>query len=160
MPYSPTSIRVPSGLSYHLADIYNEELDKALGSQSLASCPAPLGSIIAPFLALAAQTPTATVYKRIQSALLEPLLSALSDPIPHYDQLLNQEHRTNALPHIFANACFENPEIEGQIDRNTLKKKLLRKVFEVASGSETRDPNRRKMYKIWKENNADDDSGM
>lgn len=160
MLYSPSDIRVPSSLSYHLADIYNEELDRALTVQPSAPCSAPLASIITPFLVLAAQTPTATTHKRIQSALLDPLLSALSAPPPRNDQPPSKKRvrpDADAYPHITANACFEDPDGEGSMDGNVLRKKLLRKVFEVASEAETKDANRRKMYKLWKDGNDEDE---
>ncbi|KAF8203812.1 nucleolar protein,Nop52-domain-containing protein, partial [Pholiota molesta] len=131
----PNDIRVPASLAYHIADIYVEELDKALGSTS-SSLPAPLGTLFDPFFTLASRTPTSTTYKRIQSATFEPLFM-------HYAEA--------TFPNIAANACYFDPESEGRIDGAALKKTLLRRIFEVASQPDTRDSNRRKMYTLWKD---------
>ncbi len=73
---SPNNIRVPASLSYHIADIYVEELDKALASKPSPS-PAPLSLLLEPFFILASRTPTSTTYKRIQSSLFDPVFTAL-----------------------------------------------------------------------------------
>ena len=74
---SPEDNRVPVSLAYHLADIYLEELDKAL-ARTEDALPAPLTTLLEPFLTLAARTINKKTYERLQSALLEPLLSAFS----------------------------------------------------------------------------------
>lgn len=59
---------------------------------------------------------------------------------------------------VIRNACVSNPKTEGPIPGPTLRKAVLRQMFEVASSQETRDSNRRKMYAVWKEG-TDDDAG-
>ena len=151
---SAGDIRVPASLAYHIADIYVEELDKALGI-AVSPSPAPLAILFEPFFALAARTPTAVTYKRIQNALLEPLFTALvHEPYPEDEPPKSKRIRLGAeissYPHLAINACYSDSE-EGRIDGATLKKKLFRRIFEVASHPDTRDSNRRKMYALWKE---------
>ena len=43
-------------------------------------------------------------------------------------------------------------------DKSSLRRVLLKLVFSVASEENTRDSNRRKLYKFWK-SNLDDDEG-
>jgi len=108
---------------------------------------------------LAARTPTSTTYKRIQSALVEPLLSALaSETDPEDDPPKAKRIRTSSDTRavLKRNACFEDPELDGHMEGAILKKKLLRRMFEIASQPETRDSNRRKMYALWKEGAEDD----
>ncbi|PPQ67168.1 hypothetical protein CVT25_005769 [Psilocybe cyanescens] len=154
-PLCPSDIRVPASLAYHIADIYVEELDKALASPK-SSSPAPLGILLGPFISLAARTPTSVTYKRIQSALFEPLFAALSPAFSQDDGPPKSKRirlSSEAIyPEIVASSCFADPELEGPQDGPVLKKKLLRKIFEVASEPETRDSSRRKMYALWKEN--------
>ena len=161
---SPNNIRVPASLSYHIADIYVEELDKALASKPSPS-PAPLSLLFGPFFILASRTPTSTTYKRIQSSLFDPLFTALDpesedgDDRPKSKRIRLSEEAT--YPTIRANSCYSNPETEGSMDGVTLKKMLLRRIFEIASQEETRDSNRRKMYTLWKkayEEDPDEDS--
>lgn len=159
---SASDIRVPSSLSYHIADIYIIELEKALGS-SPNTPPAPLATLLDPFISLAARTHTAVTYKRIQSVLFEPLLNALdpgssqSDEPPKAKRVRLSKDDV-AYPNLLANACFDNPEQESSEDGPILKKKLLRRIFEVASEPETRDSNRRKLYALWKESYEEDPS--
>jgi len=148
-PLCPSDIRVPTSLAYHLADIYLEELDKAVASSRLASpLPAPLSTLFFPFFNLAARTSNNTTYKRVQSALLDPLFDALK-PV-HSD-------RPEDFPNILRNACLSNPHTEGAMDSVMLRKVLLRQLFEVASDQHTRDSNRRKLYVFWKDNAEDTD---
>ena len=156
---SPTDIRVPASLAYHIADIYIEELDKALGTAT-SPLPAPLGTLLEPFFYLAAQTPTSTTYKRIQSALFEPLLNALVPETDHQDipsKAKRVRLSSDTLPYLKSNARLEDPGLDGHMEGAVLKKKILRRMFEIASHPETRDSNRRKMYALWKEGAEDDD---
>ncbi|KAF8973522.1 nucleolar protein,Nop52-domain-containing protein [Flammula alnicola] len=158
-PLCPSDIRVPASLAYHIGDIYVEELDKALGTSS-SPPPAPLGTLFDPFFALAARTPTSVTYKRIQSALFEPLFTALVlEPISEGEPPRSKRIRLSVettYPHIAANACYSDSEQEGRVDGATLKRKLLRRIFEVASQPDARDSNRRKMYALWKETYDED----
>ncbi|KAG8703734.1 hypothetical protein FRC08_002661 [Ceratobasidium sp. 394] len=76
-PLCPDDKTVPASLSYHLADIYLEELDKVL--ETIDSQPTtPLTTLIEPFVNLAARTPNKITYERMQTALITPLLNALA----------------------------------------------------------------------------------
>ncbi|KAF5384910.1 hypothetical protein D9615_001291 [Tricholomella constricta] len=162
-PICPSDLKVPTSLAYHLADIYIEELDKALATSTSPPLPAPLHTIIKPFLSLAAQTPTSVTYKRIQAALLNPLFSALSSPSQDDEPPTQKRARltattngANPYPNVVSSSCYDDPKTEGKVDGPALRKKLLRAVFEIASQPETRDANRRKMYALWKDG-ADDE---
>ncbi|EMD41841.1 hypothetical protein CERSUDRAFT_42980 [Gelatoporia subvermispora B] len=160
-PLCPEDIRVPTSLSYHLADIYLEELDKAFANAPVDSpLPAPLSALLSPFFTLTARTPVNITYQRIQSSLLGPIFGALSPP-RETDEPIRKRPRLSTLeyPHLLPNACAEDPKTEGALDRASLKKVLLKKVFDVASEQDTRDANRRKLYALWKEHTEDEDSG-
>ncbi|KAK7064087.1 rRNA processing protein [Favolaschia claudopus] len=163
-PLCPTDIRVPASLAYHLADIYLQELDKTLASSSLSdaepSLPAPLSPLLNPFFILAARTPTATTYKRIQAEVFEPLFSALSlppesQPPPQKRIRLDPSATQEQYLALVSNACFDRPSA-GTVEREILRKKLLRRFFDIASEPETKDSNRRKMYALFKESSEDD----
>ncbi|KAG6837685.1 hypothetical protein H0H93_004961 [Arthromyces matolae] len=158
-------IKVPTSLAYHLADVYLEELDKVCATSMSASShpsPAPLHSLLTPFMLLAAQTPLNLTYKRIKSSLLDPLFSALSVTSHNEEhpskraRLENVPEEDNAYPSLVTNACFENSSAEGRIDGPILGQKLLKSVFQLASQPSTRDANRRKMYALWKDYGDDD----
>ena len=161
---SPSDPKVPTSLAFHLADVYIEELDKALANAA-STPPAPLHTLIHPFLILAAQTPSSVAYKHIQSTLFDPLFSALlncslADEFPGQKRArLNPAvGEDQAYPNVVANACYEDPVSEGAVDGLVLHRKLLKSVFEVASQPETKDSNRRKMYALWKDRGEDGDS--
>ena len=152
---SPNDVRIPTSLAYHVADIYVEELDNTLrGTQD--PLPVPLAVLFGPFFTLAAQTPNSTMYKRVQSAIIEPLLSSLAfeslpaDTEPPKSKRRKLSEETGRSK----NACFASPS-EGKVDDRELRQKLLRRLFEIASESTTRESNRRRMYAFWKENYAD-----
>ena len=153
-------MRVPTGLAYHLADIYIEELDKALGA-SEDPLPAPLCTLVEPFLTLAARTLNKTTYERLQSALLEPLLSALAPAAPSEDDDGERRRKRARLSevqfeHVVANACVAQPK-EGAVPAVTAKKALLKQLFEVAGAESTRDANRRKLFALYKSHTDDDE---
>jgi ribosomal RNA-processing protein 1 len=150
---SPNDIRVPTSLAYHVADIYIEELDKALGSTQ-EPLPAPLAVLLGPFFTLAAQTPNSTTYKRVQSAVIEPLLSSLSPESLLVDGVEPPKPKKRRLREetcLAKNACFASTS-EGKVNGLELRKMLLRRIFVIASELTTRESNRRKMYAFWKEN--------
>ena len=152
---STSDPRVPSSLSYHVADIYLTELDKTLGL-SASVPPAPLAILLDPFITLAARTHTSTTYQRIQSVLFLPLLNALDPDSCKMDESPKSKRIRLATddtiyPNLLTNACFDGSEQGRHFEGQILKSKLLQRIFEVASQPETRDSNRRKMYALWKE---------
>lgn len=160
--YSPEDTRVPSSLTYHLADIYLEELNKALANPPAPSpLPAPLSILISPYFSLAARTPSNITYQRIQSALIDPLFTALESEEdsdakgsgPKQSQLVASD---NTYENITQNACGTDPREENALDRSALKKILSKRLFDIASEQDTRDSNRRKLYAIWKTHMDDD----
>lgn len=159
---SPTDIRVPTSLAYHLSDIFVDELEKVVATAPEPLLPAPLSTLLTPFFVLAARTPTSVTYKRIQSEVFTPLFSALAPPPPPEDQppapkrmRLDPGIEQPEYPALVANACFDSPS-DGKIEGVVLRKKLLRRIFEIASEPDTRDSSRRKMYALFKESTEDD----
>ena len=76
---SPSDPRVPSGLSYHLSEIWLTELDKA-SVIATTKKPVPVKPVLAPFLALAARAQNGMTYQQIKAKLINPSLSALPPP--------------------------------------------------------------------------------
>ena len=149
---------MPQGLSYHLAEIWLTELDKASAS-STAQKPVPLKLVLAPFLALAAKTPNKMTYQQVQANLMEPLLSALSLP-PNLDKLQVPPRSGASRPeeefsHLLASSCL-SPSDE-PVDKSLLRKGMVEYIFEVASREDSRDSNRRKMYALCRANIDEDD---
>ncbi|KAL0951573.1 hypothetical protein HGRIS_008255 [Hohenbuehelia grisea] len=153
-PLCSTDIRVPTSLAYHLADIYLEEFDKALGTLSSSSLrpPAPLATIMSPFYSLAAHTANTLTYNRIQSAVFEPLFAAF--PTSSLGDREHSSKRARLDDQAFANLLQASTSDQ---DLSGLKTALLKKLFDVASDSETRDSSRKKMYALWKSQAEDEE---
>ncbi|KAI6120634.1 Nop52-domain-containing protein [Pisolithus croceorrhizus] len=154
-PLCASDIKVPSSLSYHLADIYLGELDKAVTSFDEPS-PVPLLALLHPFIALAAQTPTSTTYKHIENALFRPLLAVLRPPRTSSPQK-RARLPGSQLANIPSAACKYDPSSGGAIEALALRQEVLQTLFDVASAESTRGSNRRKMYTLYKEVAEDDD---
>lgn len=165
---SPDDNRVPASLTYHLADIYLEELDKALASTAVGGTsgsgeeppPAPLLSLLVPFFQISARTISNVTYQRIQTSLLDPLLNALKPPSPANDPPSTKRPRLANDPaflNIMINSCLKSPKEEGKVGQDQLRKSLLRELFDIASSPDARESNRRKMYAIWKDAMAEED---
>jgi ribosomal RNA-processing protein 1 len=157
--FSPDDNRVPLSLKYHLADIYLEELNKVLAWDSEAGdkCPPPalLDVLVAPFLTLLARTPSNHTFERVMSAVLEPLIQSLMPP--GSDEPPRQKRRRllgNEISFVAENSCMSGSSTP---DRSSLRQGLLKQVFSVASEQDTRDSNRRRLYRFWKSNLDDDD---
>ena len=152
-------------LKYHLADVYLEELDKVLTSYSEASdndAPprAPLDTLIAPFLTILARTPSNHTFERVTSTILEPLIQsfappgATEPPSKKRRRLLGTE-----MMSLVDNSCVSSSPMTAPADKSSIHQALLKQVFAVASEQDTRDSNRRRLYKFWKTNLEDDDDG-
>ncbi|KAI6047911.1 Nop52-domain-containing protein [Pisolithus marmoratus] len=155
-PLCANDIRVPSSLSYHLADIYLEELEKALASFNSPS-PTPLLALLHPFITLAAQTPASMTYKHLENELFSPLLTALRPLRTRHPQKrarLPGSHFSNIL----LTACKYDTSTEGAIDVAALRHEVLQTLFDAASAESTRDSNRRRIYALYKEVVEDDDA--
>ncbi|KAF8560066.1 ribosomal RNA processing protein [Imleria badia] len=156
-PLCPTDVRVPAGLTFHLAEIYLEELENAV-STSDSPVPVPILALLSPFISLAAHTPTNTTYKHLEETLFRPLLTGLRS------RTSNPHKRTRVsgfeYPTIFSNACVDVPHTDGPMLHSTLREAILQKLFAVASAEDTRDANRRKMYALYKTAVEDDDDSV
>ncbi|GAV98853.1 Nop52-domain-containing protein [Lentinula edodes] len=121
--------RVPVGLVYHIADVYLEELEKALRSSTRDTIkPVPLALILSPFFNLAAQTPLGTIYQHLQSSLFDPLLlSCSSSKVTSEDEndgetRARKRRRVNGgssdmYPSMISNACLDDASIEVKLPR-------------------------------------------
>lgn len=146
-----------------------EELDKALASSSASDpLPAPIVTLFNPFYAMLANTTAKATFQRIQTACLEPLLSAISHEVDAQGEDEDQDEEgdeerapkrrrlsASEYENMLQSACATSPK-EGAMGKAALKKAVLRRIFEVASEEGTKEANRRKLYAFVK-SHADDD---
>lgn len=178
-PLYPEDRKIPTGLGYHLADIYNEELNKVVGSDD-SSPPVPLVPLFTPFFKLNALTPSPTTYNRFQSALYSPMFAALLAHSAPEGAVVNYRSTTNTvtlaprdsdggrrkrarieppelpLKALCHNACLEAhkgdaEEAEKPLSPKELRKGLLKAMFDVASAEDTKEVSRKRMYRLWRE---------
>lgn len=158
---SPDDNRVPLSLAYHLADIYIEELNKVYSGEAFEEStqpPAPLVMLLSPFFALAARTPSTHTFERVQSAVLDPLLQALT---PSHTEERSQSKRHRLLENDYSSllqcSCITDSKLEEKVDKITLRRAVLKTLFDQASDQEARDSNRRKLYAFWKSHVEEED---
>jgi ribosomal RNA-processing protein 1 len=121
---------------------------------------APIDTLIAPFLTLLARTTSNHTFDRVMSVVLEPLVQSLApagspeSPSKKRRRLLGTE-----MSFVADNACMSSlptTTAAADADKPALHQALLKQVFSVASERDTRDSNRRRLYKFWKSNLEDD----
>ncbi|KAG8933482.1 hypothetical protein FRC02_011771 [Tulasnella sp. 418] len=154
-PLSYGDRRVPPSISYHLADIYLEELDKVLADTS--SRDTPVIKLLSPFTILASRTSNNATYTRLQNDLFEPLLSALSSSKSDDEPRPKRQRLIVPTPPTYSNIISKAEVTNESSAPVEMKKALLRHIFEVASKEDSREANRKKLYSMWK--NHKDDSG-
>jgi ribosomal RNA-processing protein 1 len=91
------------------------------------------------------------------SAVLEPLIQSLTPP--GSDEPPSKKRRRlvgNEMSFVADNSRASNLPTA---NKSSLHRFLLKLVFSVASEVDTRDSNRRRLYKFWKSNLDDDEGG-
>ncbi|EIN13934.1 ribosomal RNA processing protein [Punctularia strigosozonata HHB-11173 SS5] len=154
-PLCPTNQRIPQSLAYHVADIYIEELGKALESVDAATTTpggrsVPLAILFSPFFEFAARTPVKALYQRVQEAVLNPLFDSLPSLPPGSDDEDEEQTRTRKRPRLSSTTSSRCTSLsQGQPDH--VRQQLLQLLFDKASASEVRDANRRRIYAFWRD---------
>ncbi|CAE6456989.1 unnamed protein product [Rhizoctonia solani] len=174
-PLCPDDKTVPASLSYHLADIYLEELDKALDTSDKDG-KTPLITLLNPFIHLASRTSNKITYGRMQTTLFTPLLDTLiaHTKTPGTDAVDSQQRKRKRSSEMYSNLVesqrkrkrssemYSNlvesvckPEIQAEdttpaTSPYDVAREVLKAIFEVAGQADTKDANRRKMYALWK----------
>ncbi|CUA67488.1 Ribosomal RNA processing protein 1 homolog B [Rhizoctonia solani] len=154
-PLCPDDKTVPASLSYHLADIYLEELDKALDTNDN-DCEIPLVTLLDPFIHLSARTSNKITFGRMQTALFTPLLDALvacATPSPDAtdSQRRKRKRPSETYPNLIESVCKPKTQAESTAKPQDIARDVLKAVFDVAGHVDTKDTNRRKMYALWRD---------
>ncbi|KAG8692022.1 hypothetical protein FRC09_011485 [Ceratobasidium sp. 395] len=157
-PLCPDDKTVPASLSYHLADIYLEELDKMLDTADHGST-TPLTTLVGPFVDLAARTSNKITYERMKTALITPLLDALaartiaSSDGDESATPRKRKRTSEPYPNLIDSVCAPGSHNEDEAENSDVRavaKSVLSAIFEAASKEDAKDANRRKMYALWK----------
>jgi len=145
-PLDPSDPKIPQSLAYHIADVYLEELNKVVGDLSSAEAKAeaepdvpPLPLLTQPFIHSCAQHHSKITFDRMLSTVFSPLFFSLST------------ERVEDTPFLHLMGVLGEKE-----QRKEVKRELLRRWFEEANRGDTKEVNRRKMHRVWKEEMAAD----
>ncbi|KAE8541763.1 hypothetical protein D1P53_001936 [Cryptococcus gattii VGV] len=158
--------RVPTSISTHLSDIYLDELNKVLGLPEVDSQPAcPIAAVLQPHITLLARTPLSTVHTRIMSSVFSPLLTSLtlaSSSLDRNDERPAKRSKKSIedepmYAHVVMHSCVGEGGKQERNSADQLRNAVLRAMFNEAANPKSTEPNRRKIYKVWREEGGDDD---
>jgi len=166
-PLCPDDTRIPSSLTYHIVDIYFEELEKSLSvsldptaDKHSSELPVPLIPLLLPFFDLAARTSSAVTHSRVSSGLINPLLTALTNASSSEPPAKKRRHMSisqqSDLSELLSKSCVDQLQ-QGGVEPADLRSAVLRSMFDVASGPDVKEANRRKLYAIWKGAKAEEE---
>lgn len=178
---SSNDVQVPAGLTYHMTDVYLDELEKALvwaesqaDSSSTSNEPprAPVLNLLKPMLDTASTCHSSTVLDKIQSNVLEPLWEDCLAADAQTAERAVKRRRKNGRMVQPTEAEAEQDEgdvVYPAILRSSgltplkLRQRIFKDLFESASREEAVPSRRRKIYALWqqererRENTGEDD---
>ncbi|KAL7425167.1 hypothetical protein Q5752_000855 [Cryptotrichosporon argae] len=160
-PLTWQDVRVPSSIATHLADVFLTELSSVLSSSMSAPCPLPL--LLEPFTLLLARTSSSRVHDRLMSVLYTPLLASLSagsDADAATSVGAGEGGRPDKRQKVEVYAIDNCAAADSQAQPDTsaaVRKAVLVSMFRAAADERAIESNRRKMYRIWREEGGDDD---
>ena len=92
------------------------------------------------------------------SSLFTPLLSALSLASPDIERPAKRYRIDEPVyPHIIMGCCLGSHGVDTRASPEKLRAGLLKNMFNAAADSDANETDRRKIYKVWKEQGGDDD---
>lgn len=169
---------MPDSITYHLSDVYLEELEKAVvwseenQEEGTTSEPVPLLDLLQPWIDTVATVHSATVYKRLMDNVLQPLLRELltvskrkvketkrSEADHEFQDLQSGQLIKHArLPSVDE---VSTPDDEPAMLRafqagkpgGLLRRGAYKRMFDTASLPTALDSRRHRLYTLWKEEN-------
>lgn len=114
---------------------------------------APLRTLLQPHITLLARTPTQAVHARLMSTLFTPLLGALSRASPLLDdnRPAKRQKEEAIYAHLIMGCTIGDAGSEERATPDDLRRGVLKAMFDAAADGRAVESNRRKMYKLWRE---------
>ncbi|PWN40157.1 Nop52-domain-containing protein [Ceraceosorus guamensis] len=162
--------QVPDSIAYHLADIYLDELERALTAAGRESSPSakepvehatisksrpvtPLVLLLQPFVDTIATTHNATVYTRLYENVVEPVLA---------DCLVlgsasDKEHPSSTEEEDLAHPEIIKSSVDGEATLDAgenLRARIFESLFKTASLPSANGARRAKLYRLWEAERA------
>lgn len=175
-PLCPNDIKVPDGITYHLADVYVEELNKAASASNETDevnylDDIPLLKLLQPFISTMATCHSSLVYDRISNEVIKPVVEdCLAMQVE--EQIKNERKRKATSSKgqakrrkgdvVASDQESEEEEEESscqfaallqQMGRTgeEMRRAIFEAIFQAASQSDSIDARRRRLYKLCKE---------
>ena len=187
-PLCPNDVKVPDGITYHLADIYLEELERATSTidgeeDGTPAKDVPLLALLQPFISTMATCHSGLVYDRIANEVMDPLLKdslalqgsertkkrkaisqKASSKRKKADKVVSEEESSDEDEE---SSCqfshlLRHTGIAGAGAGAELRRKIYEAIFQTASRSDSLDARRRRLYKMCKdeEDRLEDEEAM
>ena len=113
-------------------------------------------AVLKPHTTLLARTVTSTVHTRIYNSLHKPLLNALA-LASNAERPKETEKDEPVYAHILMGSCAGDQGQEDALSVKELRKDVLAGLFKTAADPDANEVDRRKIYKIWREEGGDDE---
>lgn len=166
-PLCANDVKVPDGITYHMCDIYLDELNKAAAqsqgddgaeSRGATSQPLPILQLLQPFVDLAATCVSSLVYDRIVGSVLQPYLDDLLTTQIVEGALAEMSHEKAekigidylAVTQGAAKCSGGRSPMADQFS-DELRRTIFAALFSAASASTSFEPRRRKLYRMCKD---------
>lgn len=152
MYFSVESPKTPHSLTFHLSDIFLDELERVSAASSSDSI--PLIALLQPYMRTLAVAPSSPIFARLVDNLFKPLLTAFfpapSKPQPRRRKKDGPPPARPSYPHILEH-CEEGrgdrsgeAESKGQV----AGKQVVASLFRVGGQPDIDEHNRRKIYQF------------
>lgn len=169
-PLCANDVKVPDSLTYHLTDVYLTELEKALGSEEAATTASTdpsmsrgaLLALLKPFVDTAATCHSSTVYDKILSNVIEPLLTDCLAAAQEAEEKSKPNKRRKLAGKSQADASDDEDAAESAVEYPrilastklsplTLRSRIFAAMFAAASREDAVASRRRKLYTLYQE---------
>ena len=151
MFHSVESPKTPHSLTYHLAEIFLDELEKVSAASPSSFRSIPLVPLLQPYMRTLTIAPSSPIFSRLIEGLFKPMLTAFfpppSKPQPRRRKKDGPPPPRPEYPAILDN-CVEDEGAEAEKEGEFVGKEILKSMFEVGGRPDVDEHNRRKIYQF------------
>ncbi|GAA5821175.1 hypothetical protein JCM10212_002576 [Sporobolomyces blumeae] len=150
-PLHVESPKTPHSLTFHVADVFLDELERVASSSESSSPSIPLVALLRPYFHTLTIAPSSPIFARIIEQLVKPLLVAAFPPVKPAGRRRKKDGPPPPRPEYPAiiENCVEGKDLEDGARQGTeVAKKVLRGLFSEGGKPDVDDNNRRKIYQF------------
>lgn len=141
-PLCANDAKVPDGLTYHIADIFLDEWERAVTGDTdkeSKKVPIPVQQLVQPFVDTVATCRSSIVYDRIMHAVFEPLLEAC---LVVQREMKEGVQDSTSEYHAIVSGADGTP--------SQIRRQIFGSLFKAASLPSSNEARRRKLYRLYK----------